>query len=286
MKEFNGKVAVITGGAGGIGLALAQKAVAERMKVVIADLRKDALAEAEKQLKAQGGQVLAVPVDVSKYDQVEGLAKKTLETYGSVHLLCNNAGIFATGVTWEVPIETFQWAIGVNLMSVIYGIHAFVPHMIAQGDECHIVNISSGAGLVTTMGHCMYATTKHAIVGLTEVLYHDLTARGLERIGVTLVMPGYIQTDVMNPIKATPNEVIRSVLEKRLEDPLNESVESMMRDGVTEGMPAAEAAELIFQAVRENKLYLLPNFEINADMAIKVAIGRVTGKNGYIGEVE
>ncbi len=284
MKEFAGKVAVITGGAGGIGLALAHRAVAEKMKVVIGDLRPEALAEAEKALKAEGGEVLAMQVDVARYDQVEAMAKKTFETFGAAHLLCNNAGIFATGVTWEVPIETFQWAVNINLMGVVHGIHAFVPHMIEQGDECHVVNMSSGAGLATTMGHCMYASTKHAVVGLTECLWHDLTARDLTRIGVTLVMPGYIQTDVMNPLKVSTG-AIKAGLEKRLDDPFNDNVESMMRDGVAEGMPVATAADLIFQAVIDNKLYLLPNFEINAEMAGQIGVGRATGKNSYAGEV-
>ncbi len=285
MKELIGKVAVITGAASGIGLALAQKAVAEGMKVVIADIRPDALAKAEKALRAAGGDVLAVPVDVSKYEQVEALAQKTLAKFGAVHLLFNNAGIFATGVSWELPIETYQWAIGVNLMGTIHGIHAFVPHMIEQGDECHVVNVASSAGIMTNFGFCTYSTTKHALVGLTEVLWHDLSAHGLERIGVTLVMPGFIQSDVMNPLKVAPNAAIRSVLEKRLDDPLNDSFESMMRDGVAEGMPASEAADLIFQAVRDDKLYVLPNNDVNTEMAIKIATGRATGKNGYIDEV-
>jgi NAD(P)-dependent dehydrogenase (short-subunit alcohol dehydrogenase family) len=285
MEEFKGKVAVITGAASGIGLALAHKAVAEGMKVVIADIRADALAEAEKSLRAAGGEVLAVPVDVTQYDQVEALANKAYEIYGAVHLLCNNAGFFATSVAWQTSVELFRWAIDENLMSVIHGIHAFVPRMIEQGDECQVVNVASSAGIMTNFGFCTYSMTKHAVVGLTEVLWHDLTSHGLERIGVTLVMPGFIQSDVMNPIKIAPNAAIRSELEKRLEDPLNDGFESMMRDGVAEGMPASEAAALIFQAVHENKLYVLPNNEVNTEIAINFATGRAIGKNGYAGEV-
>jgi len=204
MKEFKGKGAVVTGGASGIGFAFAQKALQEGMKVVIADIREAALKEAEQKLKAGGGEVLAVLTDVTKPEQIEALAEKALAAYGKVNLLFNNAGVFASGLSWETSIEEYRWVIDSNVMSVIYGIKTFVPMMIKQGDECHVINVASAAGLSTTPGFCTYSTTKHAVVALSEVLYLDLVSHQVPNIGVTLVMPGFVQSDVMNPNKVSP----------------------------------------------------------------------------------
>src|SRR5262245_45104615 len=141
MKDFKGKVAVITGAASGIGRALAERCASEGMKVVLADVEPGALAEVEASLQAGGGTALAVRTDVSQAKDVEALAQQTLETFGAVHLLCNNAGVATSGaLAWESSLTDWEWVMGVNLWGVIHGVRIFVPIMLAQDTECHIVN--------------------------------------------------------------------------------------------------------------------------------------------------
>ncbi len=281
MKDFKNKVAVITGGAGGIGYALAERSIQEGMKVVIADIRTEALAEAEKKLKAAGGDVLAVPMDVRKADQVQALFQKTLDRFGKVNLLVNNAGVFASGLSWGISLEQYQWIIEVNLMSVIYGIKFFVPHMIELGEECHVVNVASNAGLSSSTGFCTYSTTKSAVVALSECLYQDLLTHQVPNVGVTLVMPGFVQSDVMNPDKVAPSEAVAQELAVRLEDPMFNMIETMMSDGVKVGMPAEKAADLVFHAMQNNDLYLSPNAEPHLPGARLIADGRIDCVNNF-----
>ena len=281
MKEFKNKVAVITGGAGGIGLALAERAVQEGMKVVIADIRQPALAEAEAKLRAAGGDVTSLVINVRRVEDIQALFQKAIDTYGKVNLLVNNAGVFASGLTWATSVEEYRWVVDVNLMSVIYGITTFVPHMIAGGEECHVVNIASGAGILTSPGFCTYSTAKHAVVALSECLYLDLLTHQVPNVGVTLVMPGYVQSDVMNPDKVAPSPAVAQELGGRLQDPVFNGVEMMMRQGVEAGMPAATAADLVFHAIEEKDLYLAPNGAAHLDGARLIAQGRVECQNFF-----
>ncbi|GAG25784.1 unnamed protein product, partial [marine sediment metagenome] len=171
MKEFKDKVAVITGAASGIGLGIARRAVKEGMKVVLADIEKDALNQTEEELKSAGAEVISVVTDVSKLENIEILAQKTIETFGEVHLLCNNAGVAAPGALWECILSDWNWVIGVNLWGVINGIQTFIPIMLQQDNECHIVNTSSMAGLLHGDGvNGIYSVTKQAVVALSESL--------------------------------------------------------------------------------------------------------------------
>lgn len=170
MKEFKDKVAVITGAGSGIGLGIARRCVQEGMKVVLADVERDALAGAEKELTARGGTVLPVLTDVSRADQVEALAKKTIDTFGGVHLLCNNAGVAADGTIWECSLANWEWVIGVNLWGVLNGIRTFVPIMLSQDTEGYVVNTASTAGILPYHPGASYHVTKHAVVALSENL--------------------------------------------------------------------------------------------------------------------
>ena len=179
MREFKDKVAVITGAASGIGRAMADRCVQEGMKVVLADVEVEPLAKAEASMKASGATVLAVRTDVSQAADVEALAQKTLEAFGAVHLLCNNAGVGTGAATiWESTIADWEWIIGVNLWGVIHGVRVFVPIMLEQDTECHIVNTASIAGLISGPELGAYKVTKHAVVTLSETLYHELAERG------------------------------------------------------------------------------------------------------------
>src|SRR5947207_7442153 len=191
MKNFQGKVSVVTGAASGVGRGLAEKSAALGMKVVLADVEESVLKQAEAELQASGAQVLAVRTDVSQADEVEALAKITFETYGAVHLLFNNAGVGAGTTVWESSLADWKWVLGVNLWGVIHGIHFFVPRMLAQDTEGHIVNTASMAGLLSGPGQSIYKVSKHGVVTLSETLYYDLTLRNAS-LKVSVLCPGLV----------------------------------------------------------------------------------------------
>lgn len=281
MRDFAGAVAVVTGGASGLGLALAQAAQARGCHLVIADIRADALAEAEA-LLSPGGKVLTVRTDVSQAADMDALATAALARFGKVNLLFNNAGVFASSLAWETSAAEYDWVIGVNQRSVCHGIRAFVPPMIAQGDPCHVITISSGAGITVNPGFCTYSMTKHAVVALTEALYLDLATQGISRIGVTIAMPGMSQSGIMAPEKTTP-EAIRGKVGARLDNPVLSSIEQLMRTGVDAGLPAAALADQVFGAIEADALYVLPAFsdEASQGLATAIGVGRATGQSAY-----
>jgi NAD(P)-dependent dehydrogenase (short-subunit alcohol dehydrogenase family) len=282
MKGFADSVAVITGGASGIGLALAEAAVTRGAQVVIADIREDALAAAHTRLTLDGAEVLAVKTDVSRYEEVEALAEAAVRRFGKVNLMFNNAGVFASGVTWETSVEEYDWVIGVNLKSVINGIKAFVPRMIAQGDPCHVINTSSGAGITVNPGFASYSMTKHAVVALSEALYLDLAAQGAPNIGVTIVMPGVVQSKIMFPEKTGP-AALQGELAARKANPTLNALERFMREAVDGGLPAGALADMVFRAIEDEALYVLPNFDDEASRqgAEAIALGRCNATNPY-----
>jgi NAD(P)-dependent dehydrogenase (short-subunit alcohol dehydrogenase family) len=178
MEDFQDKVAVVTGGASGIGRALAEKSAALGMKIVLADVEERALSQAEKELKAGGAEVRALRTDVSQAGEVEAQAHLAFTTYGAVHLLFNNAGVSVKHTVWGSSLVDWQWVLGVNLWGVIHGLHFFVPRMLAQGSEGHIVNTASDAGLLAHAGQHSYNVSKHGVVALSETLALELAAHG------------------------------------------------------------------------------------------------------------
>ena len=202
MKDLQGKVAVITGGASGIGLAVAEKAAAEGMKIVIADIEEGPLKEAEGELARQGAEVIGVVTDVSDAASVRELRDRALDRFGAVHLVHNNAGIGTGGPIWEFSEEDWRWIIGVNQWGVIHGISTFVPLLMEQG-EGHVVNTASIAGLTTTAFLGPYHATKFAVVAMSEVLYKDLQVAG-SQIGVSVLCPGFVQTRIAESDRNRP----------------------------------------------------------------------------------
>jgi NAD(P)-dependent dehydrogenase (short-subunit alcohol dehydrogenase family) len=192
MEDLEGRVAVVTGGAGGIGRAMGERFGAEGMSVVLADVEEAALERTVGELRAQTLEVTGVVTDVSDYASVEALRDRALEAYGAVHLLCNNAGIGAgaEGPQWVHELNDWRWAVGVNVFGVIHGINAFVPGMVASGEPGHVVNTSSGNGGVSPLrGTPEYAVTKAAVVTLTECLYAQLQDAG-SVVGASVLFPG------------------------------------------------------------------------------------------------
>ncbi|OGO31639.1 MAG: 3-oxoacyl-ACP reductase [Chloroflexi bacterium RBG_16_56_11] len=263
MKEFKGKVAVITGAASGIGLGLAERCAKEGMKVVLAGINEDTLKKTEKDIKKTGATTLVVKTDVSKADDVEALAKKTLDTFGAVHLLFNNAGVGAGATVWGSTLADWEWVLSVNLWGVIYGIHFFVPTMLKQDTECHIVNTASGAGLITMTNNGPYAVSKHGVVALSETLYRELAMIGNKNIGVSVLCPGIINTKILECARNRPAELQNAPGEEAMDvtDPKVQEMMQSMKQTFANGMPPQRVADIVFNAIKEKNFYMLPNME-------------------------
>lgn len=254
MKEFKDKVAVITGAASGIGKGLASHCVERGMKVVLADIEEAPLQETKQSFQNQGAEVLAIHTDVSNLPDVEVLAEKTIETYGSVHLLFNNAGVLgALGLPWESTQSDWQWIIGVNLWGIIHGIKVFVPIMLRQGSDCHIVNTASIAGL-STVPTVAYAMTKHGIIGLTEALYLQLKQANA-RIGVSVLCPGVIRSRIHESARNRPAELRNEVESPPLTPQQQVTLEEFLKMLET-AMTPKQYAEKVFIAIEEDKFYV------------------------------
>ena len=256
MKDFKDKVAVITGAASGIGRALADRCVQEGMKAVLADVEAEPLATAEASLKASGATVLAVQTDVSQVRDVEALAQKTMEAFGAVHLLCNNAGVGTEAAVWESTLAEWEWVVGVNLWGVVHGVRVFVPLMLAQDAECHIVNTASTAGLISGPGLGAYKVTKHGVVTLSETLHHELAERGA-KVKVSVLCPGIVNTRIMESARNRPGDLPPT----GPRGPASEERWEALRRLVPAGMPAAQVADAVFEALRKDRFYILTHPE-------------------------
>jgi NAD(P)-dependent dehydrogenase (short-subunit alcohol dehydrogenase family) len=257
MKDLQGKVAVVTGGASGIGKAVAAKAAAEGMKVVIADIEEGALKEAERDLAGGGAEVLAVVTDVADADSVRALRDQALECFDAVHLVHNNAGVGLGGPIWQVPEADWRWILGVNLWGVVHGVATFVPLFVEQG-EGHVVNTASIAGLTTAPFLGPYNATKQAVVAVSETLYKDLRAAGVSGVGVSVLCPGFVQTriaesDRNRPAWAPGREVVGAAGMR--------SARQAMIDG---GIPTVVVADAVLDAVRNDTFYILTHPELDA----------------------
>ena len=253
MKEFNGRVAVITGAASGIGLGIAQRCIREGMKVVLADIDEANLAEAESELKTAGGTVLGVRTDVSKRKDVERLASQALEAFGQVHLLFNNAGVAAGGAAWEATWNDWEWVTGVNLWGVIHGVKVFTPLMVAQNTECHIVNTSSGAGLVVGGFSAPYSVTKHAVVALSESLYLTLQQRN-SLVKVSVLCPGLVRTNIASTERNRPAELRNEPVPRTAE---MQAALAAFQSALEASMAPAQVADAVFDAIRKEQFYIL-----------------------------
>jgi NAD(P)-dependent dehydrogenase (short-subunit alcohol dehydrogenase family) len=261
MKEFKNKVAVITGAASGIGRAIAGRCSQEGMKVVLADIEQPALDQAEQELRATGATVLAVRTDVSKAGDVEALAQKSIAAFGAVHLLFNNAGVGAGSTVWDSSLADWQWVIGVNLWGVIYGVRVFIPIMLTQDTECHIVNTASIAGLLPYHPSAPYQVTKHAVVSLTEHLYHSLAEKHA-KVKVSILCPGWVNTRIMDSERNRPVELQNRQVSETM-DPEREVIIQEMRQAAKAGMSPQQVSDCVFKAIQAEQFYILTHSEFN-----------------------
>lgn len=249
MDELAGRIAVVTGAGSGIGLALARALAAESMAVVLADIEEPALEKAAVELSEAGGaEILAVPTDVSDPAAVRSLADTAYERFGAVHVLCNNAGVAGGGLSWEIPLEDWDWVLGVNLFGVINGVHAFVPRMVAAGKDGHVVNTASVAGLVTTPFMGSYSVAKHGVVALSETMSVELRMTG-SPIGVSVLCPGWVRTRIQEADRNRPGGPVA-------EDPGFTAVRKIVDDWVASGMDPADVARQVVAAIRSRTFYV------------------------------
>ena len=261
MKEFKDKVAVITGAANGIGFGIAERCAQLGMKIVLAGINAENLAAAEEKLKSTGATLLCVRTDVSKREDVEALAQKTIDEFGAVHLLVNNAGVATGSSAWESTWEEWEWVMNVNLWGVLYGTKVFTPIMLAQDTEAHIVNVSSIAGLLPYHPCAPYQVTKQAVVALTENLYYSLAEQNA-KVKVSVLCPGWVKTEILKSERNRPPELKNkpgSVADK------HKRIESYreMQTAMETGMPVEELTEHVFRAIENQQLYILSHPEIN-----------------------
>ena len=252
MRDLSGKVAVVTGGASGIGFAMAERFAREGMKVVLADIEQDALDAAVTTLRQQEHDVIGVRTDVADADSVDALAQATLDAYGKVHLVCNNAGVFVgMKPMWESTLKDWHWILGVNLWGVINGVRSFVPIMLEQGEEGHVINTASQAGLVTA--NSIYSLTKHAVVALSEGLYLQLKQQDA-KVGVSVLCPLFVDTKIMEAERNRPPTLWN---EGRPEDP------NPMR--MTNSTPPEETADAVLEGLLEGRFYIFPHMDVVDD---------------------
>jgi NAD(P)-dependent dehydrogenase (short-subunit alcohol dehydrogenase family) len=255
MQDLSDRVAVVTGAASGIGEALAERFADEGMKLVLADVDRTGLEDLAKRLEARGCETLVVPTDVSRPEEVDALADRAFEAFGQVHVVCNNAGVFSAGTSWETPLEDYEWVLGVNTFGVIHGIRSFVPKLIAQDSEAHVVNTASMAGVTTLPFVAAYNMSKHAVVALSEVLYHELNVTQ-SKVKVSVLCPEAIATRIDDAERGRP-EQYRADAGASAANPAKEMVVDALAQTVREGLAPSVMADRVVSAIHEEKFYIL-----------------------------
>ncbi|HEX7912865.1 MAG TPA: SDR family oxidoreductase [Paraburkholderia sp.] len=273
MFEFAGKVAVITGAASGFGRAFAQKGASLGMKLVLADVNPEALAQTVDALRAGGAEATGVPTDVSSAAQVDALAQAALDAYGRVHLLFNNAGVGSSGFLWESSANDWSWVFGVNVMGVAHGVRAFTPIMLAQNEPAHIVNTASVAGLLSPPAMGVYNASKHAVVSLTETLYHDLqlaqaaqpgTEGGL--VGCSLLCPAFVPTGIADAERSRPSELRNDRAPTRSQIAAGKQLQRAVQAGK---LTADDVADITFEAIAARRFYIVTHPGIMASVKLR-----------------
>ena len=251
MKEFKGRVAVVTGAASGIGLALCERFAAEGMHVVMADLKDSALEDSAAMVRSAvpGAQVMTHATDVRQWEDVAALAAATKAKFDGAHVVCNNAGVRTMGKIWNVSLEDWHWVIDINLWGVIHGMKAFLPDMIARGEPGHFVNTASAAGLLAMSDNGPYSASKFGVVGVSESLIMELREEGAP-IGVSVLCPGRVPTN----IRANSN----------MRRPSGEPVTSRPNNEGSRAVSPPEVAGMVCNAIRDDRFWILTHPELGA----------------------
>jgi NAD(P)-dependent dehydrogenase (short-subunit alcohol dehydrogenase family) len=272
MKDLAGKVAVITGGASGIGLAMAEAFGAESMRLVIADIEQVALDGAVAGLRAKGFDAVGVRCDVARYEDVQGLARATLEAFGKAHLVVNNAGVSITGPMWDLTLDDWRWVFDVNVWGVVHGIRAFTPILLEQGEGGHIINTASEAAFIAIGHHAPYCASKAAVVSLSLALRSELEA-AVAGVGVSVVCPGMVDTQIHRSWRNRPRDDQPWSLREREPEAIVD-VDTFQARGVQ----PSEIAALTLQALKENRFYVF-NTPHWREMIRRLRDNQISGEN-------
>jgi len=266
MDAFSGKTAVITGAASGIGLALAQRAAREGMRLVLADIEEARLAEAAKTLPVAADALLVRRVDVSREEDIAALADAAFSRFGGVHLLCNNAGVGLTRLAWEMSAADWEWVLGVNLWSVVHAIRHFVPRMLGQPEASHIVNTASVAGLLSTPGMAAYNVSKHGVVTLSETLYTELRAQQA-KVGVSVLCPAWVPTAIHTSERNRPERFGTAEAPSAASAAYLERMGQAVKSG---RLTADDMASAVFDAVAAERFYVIPHARIKQAIRLRM----------------
>jgi NAD(P)-dependent dehydrogenase (short-subunit alcohol dehydrogenase family) len=269
MQNLEGRVAVVTGAASGIGRGMAERWCAEGMKVVLADIEADALAAAERELRAGGADVVSVVTDVSSAASMDALARASVDAFGAVHLVCNNAGVGGGGMMQELTTDDWQWVLGVNLWGVIHGIRVFLPILLQQ-DEAHMVNTASMAGLVTGPFMGPYNATKFAVVAISETLFKEMSMQGTS-VGVSVLCPGWVDTNIAESDRNRPAELSDTASGGAAAADMEPVMRDMLKKLLAGGLKPHEVAEHVADAVRSNRFYVLTHPEMKPSIETRTA---------------
>ena len=269
MRDLKDKVAVVTGGGSGIGLALAHAFVAEGMAVIIADRDTTAAEHAASAIARAGGRALSVTTDVTRPAEVESLAARAYGEFGAVHLLCNNAGVLGAILpTWQQPLQNWDWVMGVNFRGVVHGIHCFLPRMLEQGTEGYVLNTASIAGMITGPFFSPYNVSKHAVVALSECLHHELRALKAS-IEVGVLCPGWVDTGLASFEAKVPPE-LRAINTGLRQDAAVAERDKSVRAMVSSSVPPETIATIAVEAIREGRFYIFPHPERKWDVEARM----------------
>lgn len=283
MQQFEGRVAVVTGAASGVGFALARRFAQEGMKVVLSDVEEGPLAKASQTLVDEGHRTIGVPCDVRLQESVDALRDATLEEFGAVHVICNNAGVARApggGPMWEYDLNDWNWILSVNLMGVVHGIQSFVPVLVDQGEEGHVVNTSSGnGGLAPMRGLPIYAASKAAVTQISECLWGQLEAVS-DKIGVSVMFPGpkALNTGLWSAERNRPSDLAQSLPR---DTQTFEGLKRHMSDvGLAlEETPLEDIAAFTVQGIRDKRFWLLPESERSDETIRTRADSMIARKN-------
>jgi NAD(P)-dependent dehydrogenase (short-subunit alcohol dehydrogenase family) len=274
VQDFVGKVAVVTGAASGIGRGLAHQAIAEGARVVLADVDEAGLAELAVELEGRGGEVRVVVTDVRFPESLDALAKATLDAFGSVHLVFNNAGVMLGGYSWERTDDDWRWVLDVNLFGVINGMRSFIPILIDQGEPAHVVNTASIGGLMSGPLLAPYVVSKHGVVALTESAYLELASLDTP-VSISALCPGPIATGIIASERIRPADRADT---RPLETNAEREFDQMLKSGVSAGMHPDEVGRIVFQAIRDEKFWIYTH-EIFAEVVQARADSIIAGTN-------
>ena len=252
MNEFQNKTAVVTGAASGIGLELARVFAEQGMNVVLADIEQPKLNEAVDAVMSLGAEALGVLTDVGSGESVAALCQASVDRFGSVQVLCNNAGVYTGGLLWEQTEDDYEWLIRVNQWGIIHGLRHFVPQMISQGDACHIVNTSSMASMCTLPFAGVYHMTKHAALALSECLFHEL-AMTAPQISVSCLCPELVNTGIAASARNRPAELAEENITE-----MQQMSMTAITDATAGSLPPRVLADRVLQAIKDGVFYILP----------------------------